>query len=132
MAGTAVASDRAPKAIGPYSAALRAGGLLFVGTSDGFLKAFDAKGECVGVLRCQRVADVGLAAQLHGHRQLLQAVTALLAAAALALGMTSDASARSAGRWRLLKRRAAALQAGLPLGAPGTASSSPVSRAFRP
>ena len=30
MAGTAVASDRAPKAIGPYSAALRAGGLLFV------------------------------------------------------------------------------------------------------
>jgi 2-iminobutanoate/2-iminopropanoate deaminase len=30
VAGTAVASDRAPKAIGPYSAALRAGGLLFV------------------------------------------------------------------------------------------------------
>ena len=65
MAGTAVASERAPKAIGPYSAALRAGGLLFV---SGQVPLDPSTGTMV---------DGDIAAQT---RQVLQNLSALLEA----------------------------------------------------
>ena len=70
MAGTAVASDRAPKAIGPYSAALRAGGLLFV---SGQVPIDPSTGAMV---------DGDIAAQT---RQVLQNLSALLEAGGASL-----------------------------------------------
>ena len=70
MAKSAVSSPNAPKAIGPYSAALRAGQLLFV---SGQVPADPATGALV---------DGDIAAQT---RRVLQNVTTLVEAAGLTL-----------------------------------------------
>lgn len=68
MAKIAVASPKAPKAIGPYSAALRAGQLLFV---SGQVPIDPDSGAMVD-------GDIG-----HQTRQVLQNVSALLSAGGL-------------------------------------------------